>query len=65
MNILIRTKNFDKKVINFIYDKQRDFKKQKGRMVSLEKTVEKLIKDAYLKESKPKKLKRGELLHQL
>lgn len=50
MNILIRGKNFDKKVINFIYEKQLEFKKKKGCIVSLEKTVEKLIKDAYPKE---------------
>jgi len=50
MNILIKSKNFDKKVINFIYDKQLEFKKQKGCTVSLEKTVEKLIKDAYSEE---------------
>ena len=56
MNILIRSKNFDKKVINFIYEKQLEFKKEKGCGVSLEKTVEKLIKDAYLKPKEKEKV---------
>lgn len=52
MNILIKGENFDKKVKDLIYDKQLEFKKEKGRPVSLEKTVERLIKEAYCKEKK-------------
>lgn len=52
MNILIKSKNFDKKVIDLIFEKQLQFKKEKGAVVSLEKTVERLLKEAYLKEKK-------------
>lgn len=52
MNILIKAVNFDKKVMDLIYDKQRDFKKEKGRTVSLEKTVERLLKEAYIVNAK-------------
>lgn len=45
MTILIKAKNFDKKAIDFIYDKQLQFKKEKKRMVSLESTVERLLKE--------------------
>ena len=48
MNILIRGENFDKKVIDLIYAKQLEFKQEKQKIVSLEKTIERLIKDAYL-----------------
>jgi hypothetical protein len=49
MTIKLNTDNIDKKVVDLIIDKQVVFKKEKGRIVSLEKTVERLLKDAYLK----------------
>jgi hypothetical protein len=47
--LLLQSKNIDKPVIDLIYDKQLEFKKEKGRVVSLEYTVNRLLKDAYLK----------------
>lgn len=47
--ILLQAKNIDEKVINLIYDKQLEFTKESNRKVSLEKTVERLLKTAYLK----------------
>lgn len=52
MNILIKGLNWDPKVINFMYTKQAKFKKEKGKVVSLEKTLERLLKDAYGEEIK-------------
>jgi hypothetical protein len=49
MTIKINTDNIDKKVVDLIIDKQAELKKEKGRVVSLDKTVEKLLKDAYFK----------------
>lgn len=50
--ILLQAKNIDKSVVNLIYDKQLEFTKKCGRKMSLEKTVNKLLKDAYLKKEK-------------
>lgn len=47
--ILLNAKNIDKTVVDLIYDKQLEFTKKLGKKVSLEKTVNKLLKDAYLK----------------
>lgn len=44
----ILLKNMDKSTMKIIYDKQTEFRLEKGRYVSLEQTVAKLIKDAYL-----------------
>lgn len=44
----ILLKNLDKSTMKIIYDKQTEFRLEKGRYVSLEQTVAKLIKDAYL-----------------
>jgi hypothetical protein len=49
MTIKLNTDNIDKKVVDLIIDKQASFKKEKGRIVSLDKTVERLLKEAYLK----------------
>ena len=49
MTIKLNTDNFDKKVVDLILTKQADFKKEKRRMVSLDKTVERLLKEAYIK----------------
>jgi hypothetical protein len=49
MTIKLNTVNIDKKVVDLIIDKQAELKKEKGRIVSLDKTVEKLLKDAYIK----------------
>jgi hypothetical protein len=46
--LLLQAKNLEKPVIDLIYDKQHEFTKEKGRKVSLEKTVERLLKEAYL-----------------
>lgn len=48
MDILLKGKNLDSRVIDLIYEKQLQFKKEKKRLVSLEKTVERLLKEAYL-----------------
>lgn len=49
MAILLKNENICKSVMDLIYDKQTEFKKEKGKVVSLEKTIERLLKDAYLK----------------
>ena len=49
MTIKLNTENIDKKVVDLIIDKQAEFKKEKGRVVSLDKTVERLLKEAYIK----------------
>lgn len=49
MTIKLNTDNIDKKVVDLIIDKQAAFKKEKCRIVSLEKTVERLLKEAYIK----------------
>lgn len=49
MTIKLSTEKIDKKVVDLIIDKQALFKKEKGRIVSLDKTVERLLKEAYLK----------------
>jgi hypothetical protein len=45
----IMLKNISEEVMNAIYDKQNLLKKEKKRHVSLEQTVETMIKDAYLR----------------
>ncbi|GEO08768.1 hypothetical protein [Segetibacter aerophilus] len=52
MAILLKNDSLDKKVMDLIYTKQLQFKKEKGRVVSLQKTIERLLKEAYLKEGK-------------
>ncbi len=47
--ILLNAKNIDKTVVDLIYDKQLEFTKKQGKKVSIEKTVNKLLKDAYIK----------------
>lgn len=39
-------------VINLIYDKKNEFSKEKNRTVSFDQTIEKLLKDAYIKKEK-------------
>jgi hypothetical protein len=51
-SILLKSKNIDKSVLDLVYDKQLEFTKEKGMKVSLEKTVCRLIKDAYLKKER-------------
>ena len=46
--ILLKAENMDKPVIDLIYDKQLEFTKEKNRKVSLEQTVNRLLKEAYL-----------------
>jgi len=48
--ILLQTKTMDDAVIDLILDKQLDFKKEKRRCVSMEYTVNRLLKEAYPKE---------------
>lgn len=50
--ILLKAKNIDKEVIELIYDKQHEFRKEKNMIVSLERTVNRLLKEAYLKKKK-------------
>ncbi|MDF2381320.1 hypothetical protein JMG10_07580 [Nostoc ellipsosporum NOK] len=40
----------DKKVVDLILDKQAELKKEKNRCISLDYTINKLLKEAYLKE---------------
>ncbi len=47
--LLLKSENIDKRVIDLIYDKQCEFTKAAGRKVSLEKTIERMLKEAYLK----------------
>ena len=47
--IPLKKQNMDKAVIDLIYDKQLEFTKEKGRKVSLEQTVNRMIKEKYLK----------------
>ena len=49
----IRT-NFDKETERLIYDKQAELIKQKQRKVTISEAIETLLKDAYLRKSKPK-----------
>lgn len=44
----ILLKNLDKSTMELIYDYQTRFRLEKGRHVSLEQTVARLLKDAYL-----------------
>jgi len=48
----ITIKNPSEQVLQFLYDKQLEFKKEKKHVVSLGYTIERLIKDAYFKEEK-------------
>ena len=50
--ILLQTKNIDKSVIDLIYDKQCEFSKEKMMKVSIEKTICRLLKEAYLNVAK-------------
>lgn len=50
MAILIKT--LPKEILDLIYDKQRDFTKERGRKVNLEQTIARLLKEAYLSEKK-------------
>jgi len=50
MAILLKT--LPKEITDLIYDKQRDFTKEKARKVNLEQTIIRLLKDAYLSEKK-------------
>jgi hypothetical protein len=52
--IPLRTKNMDEAVIDLIYDKQLIFKKEKKRVVSLDYTINRLLKEAYLRDDKKK-----------
>lgn len=45
--LLLQKKNMDKSVIDLIYEKQLEFTKEKGSKVSLERTVNRLLKEAY------------------
>lgn len=47
----ILLKKVEKSVLDLIYDKQRDLTKEKGKKISLERTVETLLKDAYLRKN--------------
>ena len=47
--ILLKAENIDKTVVDLIYDKQLEFTKKLGKKFSIEKTVNKLLKDAYIK----------------
>lgn len=47
-SILLKSENIDKTVMDLIYDKQLQFTKEKGMRVSIEKTVCRLLKEAYL-----------------
>lgn len=49
MAILLKDQNIEPEVIHLIYDKQLEFTKEKNRKVSLERTVARLLKEAYLK----------------
>jgi hypothetical protein len=49
--ILLKAKNLEPGIIELIYDKQHLFTKEKKRKVSLEQTINRLLKEAYLKES--------------
>lgn len=55
MAFIIRDNEMSEQVRTFIYKKQIDFKAKKKGAVSLGKTIERLIKDAYLKDEKIKK----------
>jgi hypothetical protein len=50
--ILLKAKNIEKPVIDLIYDKQHQFTKEKNRKVSLEQTIARLLKEAYLSDKK-------------
>ena len=56
MTILIKDGDIDPKVQDLILDKQLEFKKKKRCTFSLVKTIEKLLKDAYLKNPEVKKI---------
>lgn len=47
--IMLKGKNIDQEVIDLIYEKQFQFTKEKKMRVSLERTVNRLLKEAYLK----------------
>lgn len=49
-NIIIRSKNIDGKIIDFIYEKQAEYRKERKRLVSLDKTIERLLREAYFKD---------------
>jgi hypothetical protein len=55
MAILLKNENITKPVMDFIYDKQAEFKKEAGQHISLEKTIARLIKEAYLSKPQAKK----------
>lgn len=46
--ILLQSKNIDKSIMDLVYDKQLIFTKEKARKVSLEQTICRLLKEAYL-----------------
>jgi hypothetical protein len=48
----ILLKNVSTPVLNLIYEKQKELKIKKGRNVSLEQTVDTLLKDAYIGKTK-------------
>ncbi len=50
MAVLLKALNPD--VMKFLLQKQFEFRMEKNRIVSMEKTIEKLLKDAYLKDKK-------------
>ncbi len=45
--ILINLDNIDKQVVDLIYDKQLEFRKTANKKVSLEKTINRLLREAY------------------
>ena len=48
--IPLKQENMDSKVIDLIYEKQLEFTKAARRKISLDKTVNKMIKDKYAEE---------------
>jgi len=50
--ILLKAENIEKSVIDLIYDKQHEFTKEKSRKVSIEQTIARLLKEAYLSDKK-------------
>jgi hypothetical protein len=49
MAILIKNENIEPEIMDLIYEKQLQFTKEKGRKVSLERTIARLLKEAYIK----------------
>lgn len=52
MAILLKNEKICPSVMKLIYEKQLAFRTEANKIVSLEKTIERLLKDAYLKEVK-------------